>query len=96
MNNEFNNLVKENFTKLKSMCNQQYEAFIVALLCLEKGNNIERANQISDKTIELFREVYDEYASNDDYYLLNDNFEDTISEVKELIRKDNKNKQQER
>lgn len=82
MGNEFNNLVKENFSKLKEMCDDNYESFIIALLCLEKGNNIENSSQINNNTIKLFDKVYDKFMDQDGFNLLNDNFDDVIKDLK--------------
>ncbi len=81
-----NDKIKENYKAIQSMSNDNYEAYIVALLIYEKEGT--ELADITEEQLEVYKGVYSDFLGNDYFDLLNDNFDDTIEENRELYKEE--------
>lgn len=77
--------ILENLEKIKDMSKENYEAMIVAFLIFENEGESHKPNNY---TIDLYRAVYYEFISNDDFDLLNDHFEMVIDDEKAILQEE--------
>ncbi len=102
---ELDKKIMENYQKIKELSGDSHKAFVTALLIFENASS--EYDYLTEPLLEIYKNAYEDYMANDDYKLINDEFEWTVAENTELYfteqeenkqrsQKDVKNKELER